>query len=108
MAKTKISRDKSDRDMLAGFEEPVTFENEWREEAPKAPPAARPGEKDDPAAACLTPELREQLGRALLELKLRLYKEGVVDYRLQVSGQGRQIVLNAVPLPRKEKKNNPS
>lgn len=62
-------------------------------------PSVKP--KKDPAddinSAYFTPELKEAVGKALLELKLNMYKEGIVDYQVKVSCQGNQVMLTAIP-----------
>lgn len=40
----------------------------------------------------------------MLQLKVNLYKEGIVDFKLQPEVQGRQIILTAVPKTKKEVK----
>lgn len=90
----KIPKNLDDKAMFAGVKEEQTFETMFfAEEETEAKPKAK--EKEDLAAAYFTPELREKLGKALLELKLDLYKEGLVDYEIKLSRQGHAIVLTA-------------
>lgn len=107
MAKDKIRRNLSDVEMFQGYKEVATFENTPAEEEPAAPVKRRtePAAKaEDINTAFLTPQLQEQIGKALLELKLQLYKEGVVDYQIKVSRAGRQISLTAVENPKPKNK----
>lgn len=103
---SKIRKNLSDSEMFKGWEEADTFETSAADE-PVRPPVKRAA-KQDPAEdinnAFFTPELREAVGKALLELKLKLYKEGVVDYEIKVSSQGNQVVLTAVPAKAKPTK----
>ena len=44
----------------------------------------------------------EELGKAFLELKIRLKKEeDIVDYNLKVRQEGRETIITAVPLAKK-------
>ena len=43
------------------------------------------------------PELQEKVGKALLELKVELYKDGIVDFDVKVMRQGKEIILTAAP-----------
>ncbi|HWR08759.1 hypothetical protein [Sporomusa sp.] len=107
---TKIKKNLSDSEMFKGWHEQLTFETAINDEQP-APPVVR-ATKKDPAAedinsAFLTPELKESIGKALLELKLNLYKEGIVDYQVKVSCQGHQVLLTAVAPKAKLSSNQP-
>lgn len=102
----KIRKNLSDADMLQGWQEKVSFETDIYDEHVKQQ-ASSHQEKEkqngkDFHSSFLTPELEEKIGRALLELKLELYKQGVVDFNIKVSRSGEQVILSAVP--RKEKK----
>lgn len=110
MAKNKIRKNLSDQDMLVGYKEELTFENTWLAEEsvnkPKARPVQKAGEKageKEGISSFFTPELQEQVGKVLLELKLDLYKQGIIDYRLEVSRQGNSVVLTAVNAVGKKK-----
>ena len=102
----KIPRNRADAEMFTGWKESPSFENRSEEDsaADARPPAkkipAKAGQTEGPAAF-VTPELQEAIGRALLELKLQLYKEGLVDYTLKVSREGRQVILSPAPVKTK-------
>ncbi|SHK82344.1 hypothetical protein [Desulforamulus aeronauticus] len=106
MAKGNIKKNLSDQEMMAGYQEDLTFENAWLEEEavskPKVKTVKKAGEKES-VSSFFTPELQEQVGRVLLELKLDLYKQGIIDYRLEVSRQGNSVVLTAVNAVSKKK-----
>jgi hypothetical protein len=94
----KIPKNLSDKDMMAGFEEPTTIENiflasEKATERKKAERRSLERKQHQLEESFITPELAADLGRKLMELKLELYKEGIVDYRLKVSRDGRRIIL---------------
>ncbi|SMC72598.1 hypothetical protein [Sporomusa malonica] len=94
----KIKKNLSDSEMLKGWQEQPTFETEINDEPVR--PTVKAVKKDpveDINSAYFTPELKESVGKALLELKLNLYKEGIVDYQIKVSCQGNQVLLTAVP-----------
>ncbi len=100
MAKTlKIPKGRSDKDMFAGFKEELSFENQILEDEAKpkrSKAATKPADE-----GFLSPALKEKLERALLEQKLQLYKQGLVDYEIKVSCQSGQITLTAVAKPQK-------
>lgn len=60
-----------------------------REHAKKAPPP-------ELARAGFTPELTDQLGRALMELRLTLANEGIEKYNFKIKREGKSIILTAV------------
>ena len=98
MAKTpKSPKDRSDKDMFAGYTETLSFENQIfaEEEPPKSVKVAAKTVDE----GFLTPALKEKLERALLEQKLQLYKLGTVDYEIKVTCQAGQVILNAVAKP---------
>ena len=96
---TKIPKNRSDKDMMQGYEEEETLaevllrkerqaEERARVEAAQEPPA-------DLARAGLTSAQADELGRALLELKLSLAQEGVQHYRLRIQRKDRQVIITA-------------
>jgi hypothetical protein len=94
----KIKKNLSDSEMFKGWQEQPTFETDIIDEPVR--PTVKALKKDpveDINSAYLTPELKESIGKALLELKLNLYKEGIVDYQIKVLCQGNQVLLTAVP-----------
>lgn len=97
---SKIKKNLSDADMLKGWQEESTFETQLEAEQEAVRPTAKFAKKDpaeDINNAYFTPEIKEAVGKALLELKLNLYKEGIVEYQIKVSCQGNQVILAAVP-----------
>ena len=94
----KIPKNLSDKDMFKGWKEEPTVEQQFLDAAAKedaksgrAARDAHPGA--DIRIAYLTPDVIDTLGKLLLELKVELYKDGVVDYRIDVRREGRKIVL---------------
>ncbi|GAB6157198.1 hypothetical protein JCM39194_03980 [Desulfotomaculum varum] len=105
MGKIKIRKNLSDEEMLANYKEEITFENAW-DDTEVNRSAAKPQSKEaarEGIHSFFTPELQEQVGRALLELKVQLYKEGIIDYRIEVSREGHQVILTAVNAVGKKK-----
>lgn len=105
MSKSKIRKNLSDEEMFANYKEEITFENAW-DDTVVAEPAVKTVKKDSEKEGIhsfFTPELQEQVGKALLELKVQLYKEGIIDYRIEVSREGRQVILTAVNAVGKKK-----
>ena len=95
----KIPKDLSDKDMMQGLDEEETLaevllrkerqaEERARQAAAQEPPA-------DLARAGLSAAQTEELGRALLELKLALAQEGVQHDRLKIQRKGRQVIITA-------------
>ena len=95
----KIPKNRSDKDMMQGFEEEETLsevllrkerqaEERALAQAAQEPPA-------DLARAGLTSAQVDELGRALLELKLTLAQEGVQHYQLKIQRKDRQVIITA-------------
>jgi len=63
-------------------------EERTRRAAAKEPPA-------DLARAGLSAAQTEELGRALMELKLTLAQEQVTNYKLKIKRSGRQVIITA-------------
>lgn len=98
----KIPKNLSDQAMFVDTTEEESFETMVLGEAPaKARQKSKAKEKEDLALSFLTSELQEKIGRCLLELKLELFKEGVVGYDIKVAREGKKIVLS--PAVRKKK-----
>lgn len=96
----KIKKNLSDSDMLANWQEETTFETAvLLEESPKQVSTAKG--KESLNSSFLNAELQEKIGKALLELKVALYKDGIVDYDIKVRCQANQVLL--VPVPKKSK-----
>lgn len=102
----KIRKNLSDSEMFANSKEQLTFENDIQEDSvvPAKIKKAAPQEVQQSLNSSLvTPELQEKIGKALLELKLALYKQGIVEYKIKVSSQGDQIILKADPVRESKK-----
>jgi len=85
--------------MMGNYTEQITFENDIFAEEKIA---TRPVKSEKKASAAyvsefFTPELQEKVGKALLELKVELYKQGIVDFDIKVARQDKQVILTAVP-----------
>lgn len=83
---SKIRKNLTDADMLA--QAGVVKEEPLKEQVVDEPSAWR---------SFLTPQLQEEIGRALLELKVKLYKQGIVNYQIKVQCQDDQILLKVKP-----------
>lgn len=101
----KIPKNLADKAMFAGFKEEETFETMFLPDEtqfnPK--PKQKNKEKEDLTTAFLTKDLQEKIGKALLELKLELYKTGLVEYEIKVTRQSDKIILSAIPSKKKAK-----
>lgn len=95
----KIPKNRGDAEMMGGPAEEATFEH--LSDGTAGRPAAKPAKKEAPPpayAAFFTPEVQEDIGKALLTLKVNLYKQGVVDFKLKVACEADQVVVRAVPV----------
>ncbi len=93
----KIPKGLTDAQMTAGMEEELTFENgAYQDEKTKKKKIQPKKKNENMVLDFITPALAEKLGNQLLELKLALYQEGIVDYRFRVERQGHAIVMTAV------------
>ncbi|TCL38270.1 hypothetical protein EV210_104253 [Anaerospora hongkongensis] len=97
MAKITIKKNLSDSDMFVGHKEVITFENNPVEEEAVKPVKAAAKKQPDFHSSFFTPDLQEKVGKALLEIKMQLFKEGIVDFDLKVNREGTKVVLSAVP-----------
>lgn len=97
----KIPKNLSDKEMMVNFKEELTFENMFSSEPEVKVPQKK--EKEDLKTAFLTEDLQEKIGKALLDLKLELYKEGMVDYKIKVIREGHKITLLPMAIKGKEK-----
>jgi len=94
----KIPKNRQDSEMIGSWQEQASFEHV--SDGYTAPPVVKPAKSETTKssyATFFTPELQEDLGKALLTLKLNLYKENIVDYAIKVSCEANQVVLTAVP-----------
>lgn len=86
----KIPKDLSDKDMMQGHEAEETLaETMLRQERQAEEPPA------DLARAGLSAAQAEELGKALLELKLALAQEGETNVKLKIRRSGRQVIITA-------------
>ncbi|SHK01530.1 hypothetical protein [Propionispora hippei] len=103
---SKIKKNLSDADMLVGWKEAISFESDvYKEDPDRVQTPTRAKDKPETKSflsSFLTPELEEKIGKALLDLKLELYKKGTVDFTLKVSRDNERVIIQAVPV--KEKK----
>lgn len=106
MAKKKIQKNLTDADMLKGFGDEESFEEQMLRHdegvtisPPKSVKKNTPKERsqEDFYREFLTEHVEAQIGKALLEIKMDYFKEGVSDFSIQVKKQGRQILLETAP-----------
>ncbi len=98
MSKQTIKKNRSDAEMFLGHKEVMTFENSTIEETEVKQVKATPKKQaDDFHSSFFTPELQDKVGKALLEIKMQLFKEGVVDFDIKVSREDTKVLLTAIP-----------
>ncbi|KYZ77912.1 hypothetical protein AXX12_16745 [Anaerosporomusa subterranea] len=95
MSKAKIKRGLSDQDMVGKWQETATFEH-GIEEPPMLKPT-QPAKKE----SFFSTELQEKVAKNLLEIKLSLFQQGILDYDIKVSRDDNKVILTAVPTTRK-------
>lgn len=115
MAKSKIQKNLSDADMFKGMAEEETFETQMlsHEEAARLKPksfvksASNPvHSKDTFYKEFLTDTVETQIGKALLDIKMEYFKEGVGAFSVQVRKEGKQVILVTEPKKVKEEGTN--
>jgi len=92
----KIPKNLADKDMFSGYKEKDSFESVFlaaEDDEPTPLKAKKKTAAENIQLSYLTPVLQEKIGKLLLELKMDLYKEGVVDYEIKVKRDGKNIVL---------------
>ena len=99
MGKFKIKRGLSDSDMIGKWQETPSFEHATEEETPKIVQTPQQHKKE----SFFTPDLQDQVAKKLLEIKLALYQQGVLDYDIKVSRENNSVILTAVPRKSKVK-----
>jgi hypothetical protein len=92
---SKIPKDLSDKEMLKGWADEASVEDQFRR-AEAAEKARRRREEPvtDLAIAYLTPDIVASLGRELLALKLQLATEGVPHFKMKIRRDGHDIILS--------------
>lgn len=93
----KIPKNLSDKDMLKNYQEDSTIEETFQRAADTLAEKKQqpiPEDRGDMEALSLSAEIRTSLEQMLLELKVELYREGIVDYRLVVRRDGKNIILS--------------
>lgn len=99
----KIPKNLSDKDMFSGFKEEQTFETMVYADEEPAPlkPKLKKSAANPLTDDLLTATLKEKLGRLLLEAKLELYKQGIVDYSWSATREGDKIILSPKAVPQR-------
>ena len=95
---SKIQKNRDDSEMFANWHEDSSFENAADGLSEPRQPARSVKSDEQGLESFFTPELKEAIGKALLQLKVNLYKQGIVDFKLQPIVKENQIILTAVPV----------
>jgi len=93
----KIPKNLTDKDMFKGFKEEKSLEDlflEADEKEAKVKQQKKAAAHEVIEIAYLTPDIVDKLGKMLLELKLSLFKEGIVDYTMSIRREGNNIILS--------------
>ena len=86
----KIPKNLTDKDMVKNYVEEQTIEDQLLRAAKLDEPPAQL------AKAGFTPELTDQLGKALLAMKMELKNSGVTSYSFKIKRDSDKITLNVV------------
>ncbi|MGP1365771.1 MAG: hypothetical protein ACTTKW_00415 [Schwartzia sp. (in: firmicutes)] len=94
----KIPKNLSDKDMFKNYQEEPTIEETFQQadQVVQDPRQGRTKAKREWEALGLSPEISDAMEHMLVEMKVELYREGVVDYRLTVRRDGKNIILSPV------------
>ena len=94
---SKIPKGLTDKDMFQNYVEEATLEETFIKAEKAAEQKRRERAGIEPPAqlgkAGFTPELTEELGKALLQLKMELFREGIQKYSFKIKRDGENIVL---------------
>lgn len=103
MAKFKIQKNLSDKDMFKGFSEEETFETAMLKEDASSS-RVKSGRRKGAAPSqesfyreFLTEAVETQIGKALLDIKMEYFKDGVGDFFVQVKKEGKKVILETGP-----------
>ena len=93
----KIPKGLTDKDMFQNYVEEETLEDTFIKAEKLADKKRRDRAAIEPPAelsrAGFTPALTEDLGKALMVLKMELFREGVQHYTFKIKRDGESIVL---------------
>ena len=94
---SRIPKGLTDKDMFQSYVEDVSLEDQLVAAEQKAEQKRREQAGIEPPAelgrAGFTPVLTEELGKALLQLKMELFRSGVTNYSFKIKRDGERIVL---------------
>ncbi|MCI7260664.1 MAG: hypothetical protein SPK53_06955 [Selenomonas sp.] len=94
---SKIPKGLTDKDMMQNYVEEVSLEDKFIEAEKIADKKRREQAGiEQPAKlgqAGFTPQLTEELGKALLQLKMELYREGIKNFSYKIKRDGENIIL---------------
>lgn len=94
---SKIPKGLTDKDMMQNYVEEVSLEDKFIEAEKIADKKRREQAGIEPLAklgqAGFTPQLTEELGKALLQLKMELYREGIKNFSYKIKRDGENIIL---------------
>lgn len=94
---SKIPKGLTDKDMMQNYVEEVSLEDKFIEAEKIADKKRREQAGIEPPAklgqAGFTPQLTEELGKALLQLKMEFYREGIKNFSYKIKRDGENIIL---------------
>ena len=94
---SRIPKGLSDKDMFQSYVEETSLEDRFVAAEKAAEEKRRESAGIEPPAelgrAGFTPVLTEELGKALLQLKMELYRSGITNYSFKIKRDGESIVL---------------
>lgn len=101
MAKFKIQKNLSDKDMFKGWSEEDTFEDtmlDAEKQAQKVSISA-PSKRtqNDFYREFLTEKVEAQIGKMLLDIKMEYFKQGEGAFSIQVKRDGMNLIIETAP-----------
>lgn len=100
MAKFKIQKGLSDKDMFKGWVETMPAEEQMAENQKQAEAIKKPAPRsarEELYREFLTDTVETQIGKLLLDIKMDYFKQGEGDFSVQVKRDGMHIVLTTAP-----------
>ena len=94
---SQIPKGLSDKEMFQNYVEEISLEDRLVTAEKAAEQKRRESAGIEPPAelgrAGFTPVLTEELGKALLQLKMELYRSGITSYSFKIRRDGENIIL---------------
>jgi hypothetical protein len=91
--KNSIKKNRNDQEMFIGFEEELETIAELNPE----PTKQRQISNENNLASFIPADLQDQIGKAFLDLKIKLFNEGIINFDTKVKTINHEIIITAIP-----------